>query len=367
MGSVSRRTVRVVLIGPIYSAALVLLALFPIRRPWALGMATAAITIFPLELPFHFVLVVALSNWTTIANLDPATPAGVVRMLLSSIIVIGMGVVVRQSSRAGVVLETALGDGLGADWRNGIAAPPFRHGRRRPWVRMLLAPWPLRPHNVERTKNIAYGPDRRYNRLDLYRQRSAHAPQGVLIHLHPGGFRWGSKSSQSRSLLFHMARHGWATISADYHLTKRPVDGFPDHLVDVKRVIAWTRTEGNVHGIAAGAPVVLVGGSAGAHLATMAALTVNDAAFQPGFADLDTSVTAAVGLYGYYGELGGSHPVMTSPIASVRNEHIVSAVHGFAEWARQTSKPTPRSIRPEPLRSSLRTRSWPWLVLLRSR
>jgi acetyl esterase/lipase len=50
----------------------------------------------------------------------------------------------------------------------------------------------------------------------------------------------------------------------------------------------------------------------------MAALTANDPVFQPGFEDADTSVSAAVCLYGFYGnrDLGG--PVPSSPRAYVR-------------------------------------------------
>ena len=46
----------------------------------------------------------------------------------------------------------------------------------------------------------------------------------------------------------------------------------------------------------------MAGSSAGAHLAAMAALTPDEPAFQPGFEDADTTVTAAVCLYGYYGD-----------------------------------------------------------------
>ena len=47
--------------------------------------------------------------------------------------------------------------------------------------------------------------------------------------------------------------------------------------------------------------VFVAGSSAGGHLASLAALTPNDPAFQPGFERADTSVTAAISLYGYYG------------------------------------------------------------------
>ena len=82
-------------------------------------------------------------------------------------------------------------------------------------------------------------------------------------------------------------------ISATYRL------GFPEELIDVKKVIAWTRAHAREH---RGDPdrIVLAGSSFGAQLATLAGFTINDPAFQPGFEEADTSVAAVVGLYGYY-------------------------------------------------------------------
>jgi acetyl esterase/lipase len=61
--------------------------------------------------------------------------------------------------------------------------------------------------------------------------------------------------------------------------------------------------------------VFVAGSSAGAHLAAMAALTPNDPAFQPGFEDANTSVTAAIALGGYYGLLDGDGRLPSSPMA----------------------------------------------------
>ena len=60
--------------------------------------------------------------------------------------------------------------------------------------------------------------------------------------------------------------------------------------------------------------VFLAGASAGAHLTAMAALTANDPRFQPGFEAADTTITAGIGLYGYYGPLGGDEQPPTSPL-----------------------------------------------------
>jgi len=45
----------------------------------------------------------------------------------------------------------------------------------------------------------------------------------------------------------------------------------------------------------------------------MAALTPNDPAFQPRFQHEDTSVSAAVCLYGYYGSRDVTGPLASSP------------------------------------------------------
>lgn len=46
--------------------------------------------------------------------------------------------------------------------------------------------------------------------------------------------------------------------------------------------------------------VAISGGSAGGHLSALAALTPNEPRFQPGFEEADTSVAAAVPIYGRY-------------------------------------------------------------------
>ena len=81
---------------------------------------------------------------------------------------------------------------------------------------------------------------------------------------------------------------------------------FPDHLIDVKKVIAWARVHAQEYG-ADPSVVFVAGGSAGAQLASLAALTPNEPRYQPGFEGANTSVAAAVSLYGLYGprSIGG--------------------------------------------------------------
>jgi len=94
-----------------------------------------------------------------------------------------------------------------------------------------------------------------------------------------------------------MAARGWVCVATNYRLSPRAT--FPDHLVDLKKSLAWVREHIAEYG---GDPefVVVTGGSAGGHLTALVGLTQNDPDFQPGFEDVDTSVAAAVPYYGVY-------------------------------------------------------------------
>jgi acetyl esterase/lipase len=74
---------------------------------------------------------------------------------------------------------------------------------------------------------------------------------------------------------------------------------FPDQLVDLKRAIQWIREHGAEYG-ADPDFLIVTGGSAGGHLASLVALTANDSRYQPGFENVDTSVQGCVSFYGVY-------------------------------------------------------------------
>lgn len=95
----------------------------------------------------------------------------------------------------------------------------------------------------------------------------------------------------------HLAERGWVSVAINYRLAPRST--WPDQIVDVKRAIAWVKENIEDYG---GDPslVVITGGSAGGHLSSLAALTPNEAEFQPGFEDSDTTVHAAIPMYGVY-------------------------------------------------------------------
>ena len=119
----------------------------------------------------------------------------------------------------------------------------------------------------------------------------------MLFQVHGGAWVTGMKEGQAEPLMGHLAERGWVCVAPNYRLSPRAT--WPDHIVDVKRALAWVKQNIAEHG---GDPdfVVITGGSAGGHLCALTALTPNLAEWQPGFEDVDTSVVAAVPFYGVY-------------------------------------------------------------------
>lgn len=284
------------LIGVLVHGAVVALTLVSPRRPaWLAGLSHRLAAAYN-EVPALLALV--LVALTLPGLLDPAVePAGrAAALVLALLVLAGFVAIAWRGARARPVVARALDDGLGAGW-DAQLDPRLGLGRRLSVGRQVV-PFVFRPRHVERVPDIPYGPAGRANHLDLYRHRSRPTGAPVLVHLHGGGYHGGRKSMESRALLFRLAELGWVTVTANYRL--RPHAGFHDHLTDVKRVLAWVREHGPRYGADPGT-LVLAGGSAGAHLATIAALTQHDPRYQPGFEDADTSVSAVVGLYGWYG------------------------------------------------------------------
>jgi acetyl esterase/lipase len=134
-------------------------------------------------------------------------------------------------------------------------------------------------------------------RLDVFRPKGAGARRPAIVQVHGGGWISGLKWLQGIPLLGHLASLGWVGFNVDYRLSPRAA--FPAHLVDVKRAIAWVREHAEEYGVDPSF-VVVTGGSAGGHLAALVGLTADDARYQPGFEQADTSVAAVVAFYGIY-------------------------------------------------------------------
>lgn len=208
--------------------------------------------------------------------------AGLGAMTLS---ITGLLVIQVRAAAARGVMEQAVSAVLGV---------PVRLPRLR--LRRLLWPYPGRPREVEVAPGLSYGPGPA-QLADRYRRRGHSGSAPALVQLHGGGWTRGRRGWQGRPLMHHLARAGWVVFDVDYELSPRAT--FPSQLVDVKRTIAWVRANAAEHGVDPSF-IAVTGGSAGGHLAALAALSGRDPAYQPGFEEADTSVQACLPVYGVH-------------------------------------------------------------------
>ena len=218
----------------------------------------------------------------------------------------GLVEIAGTAGRTGAVVEHALAEGLGSDYAATLGDVDAVTAKRSLSITRLALALPLPETRVEVIRNVRYadGAGRRHL-LDVYRPATAVTGAPVLLQIHGGAWIIGNKREQALPLMHQLAAHGWVCVAPNYRLS--PSATFPDHLVDVKLALRWIRERVADYG---GDPdfVVVTGGSAGGHLASLAAFTANDPAYQPGFEDVDTSVAACVPFYGAYdltGRFGG--------------------------------------------------------------
>ncbi|QCX27467.1 alpha/beta hydrolase [Nocardioides jishulii] len=165
-------------------------------------------------------------------------------------------------------------------------------------------PLPRPDPGVRIVRDVRYSPAGRRGLLDLYLPaETPSTPAPVLLQIHGGGWTIGTKEHQGVPLMQHMASLGWICVAINYRLAPR--DPFPAQIIDVKKAIAWIKEHVAEHG---GDPdyVVVTGGSAGGHLAALAALTPGAPEYQPGFEEADTSVQAAAPIYGVFDFAGAT-------------------------------------------------------------
>jgi len=203
----------------------------------------------------------------------------------------------RAARLAPLAFARALEEGLGSSYRTRIPDDVVALQRAEVGVRVLARPFRMRVSEVERIRNIAYADAGRRNLLDVYRPRERSGPCPVLLQIHGGAWVSGQKDNQALPLLYYLAARGWVCVAINYRLAPRAA--FPAQLVDAKLALAWIRRHGAEHGADPGF-VAVTGGSAGGHLASLVALSANEPEYQPGFAEVDTSVAACVPFYGVY-------------------------------------------------------------------
>lgn len=274
------------LLANLVGVAFTLNAFLPVRRRTLLVIPSFLLSMFAAELAAHhlFWQLVATAVFAWLGALG--TTPGMIGLGLAILSWVGLAVLVIEGPGSGRSIRESLTQ-LG----------PPSSTRRPQWWRVAV-PFPLRRAGTRVTRNVEFarvGGTRL--RLDVYRPIAAPGLRPALVQIHGGGWVVGDKREQGVPIMTRMSDRGWVGFNVNYRLS--PGATWPDHLVDIKRAIAWIREHAAQYGVDPSF-IAVTGGSAGGHLAAMAALTANDPTLQPGFEDADTSLQAAVPFYAIY-------------------------------------------------------------------
>lgn len=132
-------------------------------------------------------------------------------------------------------------------------------------------------------------------KCDIYTPENLDKPAPVVLLIHGGGWRMGSKDMMESPAL-HLANKGYVSVASEYRLNTE--SRWPAQIEDVKAAIRWIRANSDTLNINPNM-ICLQGHSAGAHLALHAAGTPNMGSFSGngGNPGIEESVAAVAVFY----------------------------------------------------------------------
>ena len=163
------------------------------------------------------------------------------------------------------------------------------------WVDLMEADPPI-PPDIEVFKDIEYKKvDSLSLQLDIYKQKNISKPTPLILFIHGGAWRTGKRSDYLPYLLDY-AKKGFVTATVSYRLVKQAL--FPAAVQDVNCALQWIRANAAKYQIDPDR-IVLLGGSAGGHLAMMIGYGGENELFNQD-CNLDTQekVKAVINFYG---------------------------------------------------------------------
>lgn len=138
----------------------------------------------------------------------------------------------------------------------------------------------MTPEDIRRFDDIVYGPDPKWNRLDVYRPKEVKGLLPVIVSVHGGGWVYGDKE-RYQYYCMSLAQQGFAVVNFTYRLA--PKYKFPAPVEDTNRVFAWMLSHAEQYGLDTG-NIFAVGDSAGAQLLAMYSCICTNPAYASGFA-----------------------------------------------------------------------------------
>ena len=116
---------------------------------------------------------------------------------------------------------------------------------------------------VTRIDNLSYGPDPKWNLLDIYLPKNVTKPIPTIINIHGGGWCYGTKETYQFFGL-NWAKRGFAFVNANYRLA--PDVAFPKELDDVNQYVHFVAQHADEYNLDKN-NVFLMGDSAGGQMA----------------------------------------------------------------------------------------------------
>ncbi len=261
-------------------------ALLPLRQPTTLVFWTIKVFVSALSpLLFLIALLTVILGWTTNSMI------AVVLGSLSGLFYLLHIFEITRAPFPPTGFENVLGEG----WENWI--PPQtkdRFLRRRYAVLLPPAPEPVLQQDV--SFYTIPGTNRQLF-ADIWQPPDSISRSGLaFVYLHGSAWTVLDKDFGTRPLFRHLTSQGHLIMDVAYRLF--PETGFTGMVHDALHAVAWLKSHAATYLLQPGL-IVIGGGSAGAHIALLAAYAQKSRSFTPD--DLNTadlSVRAVVSLYG---------------------------------------------------------------------
>ncbi len=118
------------------------------------------------------------------------------------------------------------------------------------------------PEDIVRNDDITYGPDSKWNLLDIYYKKGTTACQNTIISIHGGAWVYGDKECYQYYCM-NLAQRGFTVVNFSYRLA--PEAKYPAALEDINAAFAWVKEHASEYYIDLD-NLFVVGDSAGAQL-----------------------------------------------------------------------------------------------------
>ena len=189
--------------------------------------------------------------------------------------------------------RTALFDeAFGSSWRKTIPSALQQRFYATPWQ-----PFRSDPMDVIWQQDLIVGEKFEGGPLlaDLWEPKPGHWRSGLaILYTHGGAWRYGNKDMMTRPQFRHFAHQGHVVLDIDYSISEdTPIEAM---VQEIKQALLWLKSHARDYAIHPD-KIVLMGGSAGAHLALLAAYTPGHPLFQPQNISGDDHVCGVVAFY----------------------------------------------------------------------